>query len=1526
MQSKLKIACLLLISSLNFLYCQVTPVSPSIGDGSQSNPYQINVPGNLTWIGSNLGSAGNVYFIQINDIDLTGIDWIPLPDFRGNYDGNGFEIQNMTINRPYDNSNGLFANISWGAEVKNLGISNASVTGLDQNGILAFSINHGNVHITNCYIKNSTINGRNNNGGFSYYAYQTYFEDCYVENITINGENYNGAFSQYFRDSYLDNCFATGTINAPGNYNSGLIEQHHTNSTTIQNSYSRVNLNLTAGSSYVGGLVARVTNGSITNSYYAGTIDQQGSPGGNTGGLFGYPSAGNSSGCFWDSDLTPGLTSGSGRAGYDWGTAKTTTEMYDPNTYSLYRWDFIGESTFGTDDIWEIDNTTSGTKFNDGYPFFSSENGTINTYNPPTEIISAVDVYTNQSTFSTSFSAIHPDGGATSFVINSSDNSIVTATITDVSTIGTTTTGTLNLIYNGANTDDQAELTVTASNPNSIDITTKFNYYYDNTAPTAKLTYMVNNKNRWASSPTETVIITANFYEIPLGTVSISATNWSPFTNQPMTKIDELTYEYSWVVPSGSSSEGFEKFTIATTDRAGNNLGSTYQSTLIIGTLQPTQGNGTVSNPYLVSTPGDLAWIEMGTSNNGGNRADNTYFIQTNNIDLSGLDWVPLFDFRGNYDGNGFEIQNMNINRPYDNSNGLFANISWGAEVKNLGISNASVTGLDQNGILAFSINHGNVHITNCYIKNSTINGRNNNGGFSYYAYQTYFEDCYVENITINGENYNGAFSQYFRDSYLDNCFATGTINAPGNYNSGLIEQHHTNSTTIQNSYSRVNLNLTAGSSYVGGLVARVTNGSITNSYYAGTIDQQGSPGGNTGGLFGYPSAGNSSGCFWDSDLTPGITSGSGRTGYDWGTAKTTTEMKTPSTFTANSWNTDIWSLESNFYPSFNFIDRELPVISAVTLAADNSTITVQMSVIVFNTDSGTGAIESNDFNLSLTGGTATLNTATPSSITIDGTSITLGFSLTGVADGTEILKVNPVTNSIFNIDGMEVAVYQTNNEVTINNASADTDADGVNDALDLCDNTPSGESVDGNGCSDTQKDTDADGVNDALDLCDNTPSGESVDGNGCSDTQKDTDADGVNDALDLCDNTPSGESVDGNGCSDTQKDTDSDGVNDAEDNCVSIGNLDQLDTDSDGEGNVCDTDDDNDDTLDIDDAFSIDPTEDMDSDNDGTGDNADTDDDNDGTLDIYDAFPRDSTEDTDTDGDGTGNNTDLDDDGDGILDADDDFPLDDSMDIDTDGDGIGDNLDTDDDNDGVLDNEDAFPLDPSEDTDTDNDGTGNNADTDDDNDGTLDIYDAFPMDPTEDTDTDGDGIGDNLDTDDDNDGTLDIEDAFSLDSTEDIDTDGDGIGDNLDTDDDNDGTLDIDDAFPIDPTEDMDSDNDGTGNNADTDDDNDGTLDINDAFPFDAEPALIAAEAFTPNGDGINDYWVIPGIESYPNSIVTVYNRWGHEVFAAKGYRNDWNAIYKSNSNKLPPGSYLFIINLGNGSMLNKGWLFINY
>jgi len=75
-----------------------------------------------------------------------------------------------------------------------------------------------------------------------------------------------------------------------------------------------------------------------------------------------------------------------------------------------------------------------------------------------------------------------------------------------------------------------------------------------------------------------------------------------------------------------------------------------------------------------------------------------------------------------------------------------------------------------------------------------------------------------------------------------------------------------------------------------------------------------------------------------------------------------------------------------------------------------------------------------------------------------------------------------------------------------------------------------------------------------------------------------------------------------------SEPDTDQDGNPDSTDNCPDIANADQVDTDGDGSGNLCDADDDNDGVADPDDAFPLDPREWVDSDNDGTGDNADTD------------------------------------------------------------------------------------------------------------------------------------------------------------------------------------------------------------------------------------------------------------------------------------------------------------------------------
>lgn len=71
-----------------------------------------------------------------------------------------------------------------------------------------------------------------------------------------------------------------------------------------------------------------------------------------------------------------------------------------------------------------------------------------------------------------------------------------------------------------------------------------------------------------------------------------------------------------------------------------------------------------------------------------------------------------------------------------------------------------------------------------------------------------------------------------------------------------------------------------------------------------------------------------------------------------------------------------------------------------------------------------------------------------------------------------------------------------------------------------------------------------------------------------------------------------------------------------------------------------------------------------------------------------------------------------------------------------------------------------------------------------------------------------------------------------------------------------------------------------------------------------------------SPNGDNLNDTWIIEGIENYPNSILYIYDRWGQEVFQTTGYSKSkaWDGSIKSRESA--EGVYYYILDL----QLDKG------
>jgi gliding motility-associated-like protein len=78
----------------------------------------------------------------------------------------------------------------------------------------------------------------------------------------------------------------------------------------------------------------------------------------------------------------------------------------------------------------------------------------------------------------------------------------------------------------------------------------------------------------------------------------------------------------------------------------------------------------------------------------------------------------------------------------------------------------------------------------------------------------------------------------------------------------------------------------------------------------------------------------------------------------------------------------------------------------------------------------------------------------------------------------------------------------------------------------------------------------------------------------------------------------------------------------------------------------------------------------------------------------------------------------------------------------------------------------------------------------------------------------------------------------------------------------------------------------------------------------------------FSPNGDGINDTWVITSLETYPLATVNVFSRSGQKVFEAKSIEKIWDGTY--NGKQLPIGTYYYVINLNIGTPPVSGWIVI--
>jgi len=287
------------------------------------------------------------------NINLGGINWDPIgmeQTFAGTFDGNGYEIKGVNVKFIDNDSSfkGLFGSLDLNGEIKNLGVIDSDIKGIENVGGLV-GINNGKIN--NSYFIGTVI-GTEVVGGLVGNNTMGTISNSY-SNGYVSGKKSDVGGLVGFNAGEVSNCYSTSRIigkdsssGRDGNFGQsfgGLVGYNYGSGFgIIMNSYSTGPV---AGGIKVGGFVG-FNEGEISNSYSIGAVSGDSL----VGGFAGLNQAGTIDNSFYNTETSKQSESSGG-------TGKTTAEMKDQATYT--NWDF---ST-----VWGLSST-----LNSGYPYLRS--------------------------------------------------------------------------------------------------------------------------------------------------------------------------------------------------------------------------------------------------------------------------------------------------------------------------------------------------------------------------------------------------------------------------------------------------------------------------------------------------------------------------------------------------------------------------------------------------------------------------------------------------------------------------------------------------------------------------------------------------------------------------------------------------------------------------------------------------------------------------------------------------------------------------------------------------------------------------------------------------------------------------------------------------------------------------------------------------------------------------------------------------------------------------------------------------
>ncbi|MFD0676047.1 MULTISPECIES: cadherin-like beta sandwich domain-containing protein [unclassified Paenibacillus] len=629
--------------------------------------------------------------------------------------------------------------------------------------------------------------GDTNYVGLFGYAEKAVFKNVWLENVNITGLRFVGALAGLMNANpggAIDRSYATGMVKGTSTTSGsaetgGLVGdlQH----STITNSYSKVDV--TGGfDNSTGGLAGRTSssaaNGRITYSYAAGVLS---TGGGFLGAASSSSTATTVQSSYWDTEKTTRSSSPKG------GEGKTTNDMKKKATY--VGWDFNNVWDIQEDaDYPQLRNVRQLAPSNAELADLKVNGTTVAGFSPSTEqytvnVLNDVKVASVTATLKADpNSKVEVSGGSSlntgantvTVKVTAKDNSLKTYTIT-------------------VNRDATVKSSFKDLNDFKVNGTTingfkASQWYYSMNVP-----YQTSQLTVEASTAADSKAVAA-----------VSVIGGSKLTGST---VSDLQIADNTIKVTVTAEDGTKKIYLLIVTR---------------GKYVPTaeekmDGEGTEEIPYIVKTPTHLNFMR--------NNIDAMYKLGAD-IDLTGFSapdgkgWLPIGisspeSFKGSFDGNGYKIIGMTINRPDLDYVGLFG-YATSATFKNIQMIDVNVT------------------------------GKNNTGGFVGYTGGNGTTDKSYVTGKVTGNNYVGGFSGASQRSPVSNSYAN--VEVTGNQNVGGLTGNLDNSGgtfgKITNSYS---VGKVTGITNFGGLIGAVLGGpnpnyKVTSSYWdTQTSNQPGS-------------------------------------------------------------------------------------------------------------------------------------------------------------------------------------------------------------------------------------------------------------------------------------------------------------------------------------------------------------------------------------------------------------------------------------------------------------------------------------------------------------------------------------------------------------------------------------------------------------------------------------------------------------------------------------------------------------